>query len=212
MKKTHPIIRSLFPNIPVITFAYELKKILNGCETMLDIGCGEYSPLRFVPSTYSFGVDAHKQSLTKSKKNEVHDKYLLKDVRKIHTEFEPHSFDACVAIDLIEHLTKKEGLKLIDDMLKIARKCIVIFTPNGFLPQHDANKLQEHQSGWTTKEMKNRGFEVIGIFGDKRLRGDHHHLKLKPKVLGGVVSEFTQYLYARNNPRSAAALLCYKDV
>lgn len=212
MKKTCSIIRSLFPNIPVITFAYELKKILNGCDTILDIGCGEYSPLRFVPSTHAYGIDAHKPSLEKSKKRKVHDNYQLGDIRHITSQWSAHSFDACVAIDLIEHLTKKEGLKLIDNMLKIAKKRIVIFTPNGFLLQRDTNILQEHRSGWTTQEMQNLGFHVIGIFGDKRLRGDHHHLKIKPKVFSGMISEFTQHLYARNNPQTAAALLCYKDI
>jgi len=212
MKKTLPIIRSLFPNIPVMTFAYELKKILYGCERILDIGCGQYSPLRFVPSTYALGIDAYKPSLIKSKKNKVHDTYKHGDIRNIAQIVKPHSFDACVAIDLIEHLTKKEGLKLIADMSKIATKRIVIFTPNGFLPQHDTNKLQEHRSGWSVQDMQGREFKVIGIFGDKRLRGEHHQLIMQPKIVTGMLSEFTQHIYVRNNPHHAAALLCYRNI
>ena len=35
---------------------------------------------------------------------------------------EPKTFDAVIALDLIEHLEKKDGFKLIEMMTKIAKR------------------------------------------------------------------------------------------
>ena len=71
--------------------------------------------------------------------------------------FDSCSFDCVTALDVIEHIKKAEGLRLLEDMERIAKKRIVVFTPNGFLPQsvHNNNPLQIHKSGWKVKEMRN---------------------------------------------------------
>jgi hypothetical protein len=57
-------------------------------------------------------------------------------------------------------------------MENVAKKKIIIFTPNGFLRQdeYDGDKLQIHKSGWTVDEFKKLGYEVKGINGWKPLR------------------------------------------
>jgi hypothetical protein len=64
------------------------------------------------------------------------------------------------AADLIEHLGKEDGFRLLEHMELIARKVVVIVTPNGFIAQHltDGNPLQIHRSGWTAHEMKALGY------------------------------------------------------
>jgi hypothetical protein len=81
--------------------------------------------------------------------------------------FSPKSFDCVLALDLIEHLEKEEGFQLISMMEKIATKRVIIFTPNGLLPQQEfgGNRLQIHKSGWSVEEMREKGFRVIGILG-----------------------------------------------
>lgn len=207
------VFKELFPNIPAITYIFELKKILSDCQTVLDIGCGTSSPLRFIPATRKFGIDADKVILETAKKNKTHDAYYLGDVKNISTMFKPKQFDACIALDVIEHLSKTDGHKLIKDMEKIARKKIVIFTPNGFLSQnHPTNHFAVHRSGWTAEEMTRLGFHVTGMFGHKYLKGEGYGLRFRPKIFWAIVSELTHYFFTRSHPDHAAGLLCMKQI
>ena len=65
--------------------------------------------------------------------------------------FARNNSNACVALDVIEHLVKPDGIKLMRDMETIAAKKVIFFTPCGFLPQHHTTNddLQEHLSGWS---------------------------------------------------------------
>jgi len=112
---------------------------------------------------------------------------------------------------LIEHLPKEDGKKLINLMENIAKKKIIIVTPNGFLPQksYDNNELQEHVSGWTVAEMRQAGFQIIGINGYKNLRGELAKLKYKPEWFWMRISDISQ-LVTRRWPNKAFELLCVK--
>lgn len=203
----------LFPNIPAITYIYTLKHLLKDCDSILDIGCGSSSPLRYIECEKSVGVDIYKPALEQAGKNNTHGKFYLCSSKDISKKFKPKQFDCCVGLDLIEHLPKKEGFQLVKDMEILARKKIIIFTPNGFLPQQDKyNPYQNHRSGWVVDEMINLGFKVIGMFGDKVLKGEGYGLRYKPKILWALVSELTQYLYVKHYPKRAAALLCIKNL
>jgi len=78
---------------------------------VLDLGCGRSSPIRYCPVSYSVGVELFEPYLEESKKMKIHNEYILADIRKV--EFKPKSFDCVLALDGLEHLTKKEGLSLI---------------------------------------------------------------------------------------------------
>ena len=211
-RKTYHLVRDQFPVIPIITYVNELKKTLKGCNTVLDLGCGVTSPLRFLNFDYVVGLDLHKHALSFAKKNKTHHRYILSDIRSVGDKFPRKSFAACCAFDVIEHLTKVEGLKLIKNMEKIAIKKVIIFTPNGYMHQKDnKNPLQNHRSAWTVQEMKNLGFKVVGIFGPKFLRGNQHYFKGNKYILG-MISEIIQYLHTRNHPETAAAILCFKTL
>ncbi len=193
-------------------FVYEFGKELKGMNSVLDVGCGASSPIKeFSNNFYSVGVDAFKPSIEKSKKNKIHNEEYFMDVMDINKKFKKNSFDCVIAIDLIEHLSKEDGLILIKRMEEIAKKKIIIFTPNGFLEQgvYDNNKWQIHNSGWGVKEMKNLGYRVIGINGWKPLRGDYAKIKYKPRYLWLIVSDITQ-LFLRKMPESAFQILCVK--
>ena len=117
-------------------------------------------------------------------------------------------------MDLIEHLPKAGGLKLMREMESIARKQVVIFTPSGFKPQGHtaADDLEVHLSGWEPAEMKALGYRVIGLLGPKWLRGDYHTLKYRPRFFWGLVSLAGHFLWTRWQPKSAAAILCIKTL
>ena len=201
------VYRKIFTDYPK-----ELEKAVGNCKTLLDIGCGENSPVRqFSKKLYCIGVDTFEPSIRKSKAEGIHDRYYKMNILKIGERFRLNSFDCVLASDLIEHLTKTEGLKLLGMMEKIASAKVIVFTPNGFLPQHgyDNNPFQLHKSGWTVGEMKKLGYRVIGINGWKPLRGEQASIKLRPKLFWQIISDLTQLL-TRNRPEKAFQILCVK--
>lgn len=173
--------------------AHELKNI----DSVLDLGCGADSPLSKIKKIFfSVGVDIFASSIKKSKKRKIHDEYKLVDVLEIDKFFKKKSFEAVIALDLVEHLTKKEGLKLLKKMEAMARKKIIILTPNGFTNQNqgEENSYQIHQSGWTVGDFQSRGYRVYGMRGLKFIRGEWATIKYQPWFFWGVVSTLSQPL------------------
>jgi predicted TPR repeat methyltransferase len=204
-------LRGIYKTI-IPDFLSELKEAVGGCETLLDVGCGNNSIVNKLPKEiYSVGVDLHKPSIEKSKEQGIHNEYYEIDVLDIEKQFLSKSFDCVLALDLIEHLTKKEGLNLLEMMETIARKKVIVFTPNGFLPQgeYDNNPNQIHKSGWEVEEMKMQGYDIIGINGWKPLRGEYANIKFRPRWFWGIVSDITQF-FIRNHPEYAFQILCVK--
>lgn len=203
-----------WPNLALFSLAIELEGLLKDCDSVLDLGCGSSSPLRLVErKKLLVGVDGHSESLKKSKAKKIHDSYFKMDVLSVGSKFKKNSFDAVIALDLIEHLKKKDGFRLLAMMEKIAAKRVVVLTPNGFIPQHnEANDLQEHLSGWSVKDFRSRGYVVLGKYGWKTLRGEEAELKYRPKAFWGLLSELTHFLYTKKNPEYAFSLLCYKEI
>ena len=189
-----------------------LRNAIDGCDDVLDVGCGKTMNMRRLGVKHSTGIDGYAPYLDEAKKNNLHDNYVLGDVRDLEKYFKPGQFDTVLALDVIEHLTKEDGLLMMRSMEKIARRKVVLFTPSGFLPQksYENNDLQEHLSGWEPKEMEQYGYKVIGILGPKSLRGELHTLKGKPKVFWGVISLLGHFLWTRWCPAKAAAILCVK--
>ena len=138
------------------------REILGSCETLLEVGCGSRSPIRRFSRNlqYSVGIDCYAPVIIESRRAAIHNEYKILDALEIGEVFAKKSFDCVLASDLIEHLSKEDGLKLIAMMEAIARKKVIIFTPNGFLPQNEyaGNEFQAHLSGWEVDEMKNKGF------------------------------------------------------
>ena len=193
----------------------ELRKQLHNCKSIIDLGCGKSSNLRFLNTDiYLYGLDAFEQDIDIAKNNKIHNEYILDTIMNIDKYFSAKSVDACVALDVIEHLSKEGGLIFLNKIENIAKEKVIIFTPNGFLPQESTEKgdFQKHLSGWGLKEMRQRGYSVYGMDGLKILRGEYHALKYKPAYLWVLVSWLSQKIWCKYHPNSAAALLCIKEL
>jgi hypothetical protein len=166
-----------------------------------------------VPASHTVGVDGYQPAVDEARSGGTHDEFAFGDVKDIGKVFGSRRFDACIALDVIEHLTKEDGWKMLDDMERLATKRVIIFTPNGFVPQksHDGD-LQEHLSGWTADEMRKRGYGVTGMYGLKSLRGEYHHIKYKPKSFWLMVAILSHYFYTHRRPEQSSAIFCVKEL
>jgi 2-polyprenyl-3-methyl-5-hydroxy-6-metoxy-1,4-benzoquinol methylase len=192
-----------------------LRKELKDCKSVLDLGCGPSSPLKYLKkeprlTLYSVGVDIFEPYILKNlEENKIHSEYINTDIFKI--DFPANSFDCILLIDVIEHFEKTDFQNFLPKLEKIANK-IIIITPNGFIEQktYDNNQNQIHLSGWTQKEMKKLGFKCNGLSGLKFLRGQEWEPKIKPAFIGDIISNITQKI-TWNIPGLAYHLVCIKN-
>lgn len=190
-------IKKIIANYKDIFYYKTLEKHLVNSSSVLDVGCGDDSPIQRVNKTfYSIGIDAFKPSILKSKRKNIHNDYKIGVITNLKKYFKPKSFDTVIALDVIEHFEKKDAFELIKNMEKIARKKVILLTPNGFYPQDtfNDNPFQVHKSGWSKRELKNLGYRVYGLRGIKYLRGDFATIKYKPWVLWGFIAFFSEPL------------------
>lgn len=202
------ILKKIYYNI-FSSYEKELEKAIGNSQTVLELGCGDNSPLQFFTDKfYSTGVDLFEKSIEISKNKNIHNDYIKADVLEIEQYVAANSYNTVIALDLIEHLEKNEGYKLIQIMKKLAKNKVIIFTPNGFMPQGDLNEnpWQVHRSGWETSDFEKEGFKVTGINGHKSLRGDLAVIKYKPLYFWTLISDISQF-FVKKNPINAFHLL-----
>lgn len=135
-------------------------------QSILDIGCADGDMMGFINKRrrfYAVGIDIYEPYLKEAQKSGNHSEYILCDARKL--PFKDKSFDIVLFLETIEHLEKQEGLKVIEDVERIARRQVIISTPVGFAKQdaYSGNPYQRHRSFWNPSEMRQRGYKVRGI-------------------------------------------------
>ena len=201
-----------------------LQKELAGCESILDLGCGPDSPLRYVDARRKVGIDAFEPYVESSKRLGIHDECYRADI--LECDFAPKSFDAAVLIGVLEHLDREEGERMLDRLELVASKKILISCPNGFLEQHDHddNPFQLHRSGWTVPDFKARGYKVRGMSGLRGLRKKndietstltetstdvYSTIRFRPRPVWFAVSAATQ-IFTHYTPTIAFELMCVK--
>ncbi len=185
------------------TLNYCLEKEMNGMESVLDLGCGPDSPLRYCSGIkYSLGVEIFEPYLAESRQKKIHSEYLQKNIKDL--EFLPRSFDAVIALEVLEHLSKKDGEILLEKMHVWSRKKVVVSCPNGFFEQASIseNPLQRHLSGWDATELKQKGYQIKGMAGLKYLRnavGDEadsqnvlQTIRLRPRAFWFLIAAVSQ--------------------
>ncbi len=212
--------RSIFPEFYAYLDGLEAaihRQLVGSCRSVLDVGCGVtlQSPLYKFAGDFDkvVGVDLFKPSIDENKLSGNYSEYHVMDVMEIDQHFKEKSFDAVIATDLIEHLEHSQGLQLLEKMEKIAIKKVIVFTPNGFIPQdeYDRNLYQIHKSGWTSKEFRGLGFMVEGVNGLKYLKGEMAKPKFRPDWFWQRISMLTQPI-TRILPSLAFQLLASKQL
>ncbi len=135
-------------------------------KTVLDVACGLSMKSQYLPNAHIVGVELYEPYIKAIDYEGLYSiiKYDIRNLDKIVME---NSFDFVYLLDIIEHLEKKESLKVIEICKRICKKALLIETPSGFIPQNidiqgfGAHYLQTHKCGWEVDELEKLGFECI---------------------------------------------------
>jgi SAM-dependent methyltransferase len=143
----------------------------------LDIGCG-YGKWGFLLKKYRWsaedgtpfvaGVDAFAPHVESLKKQNIYDEVLVASALQL--PFEDRSFDSTIACEVLEHLPREEGMRLIGELKRVSRHCFVVTTPNyaclrgGGETADGFNEHEAHQYNYSYREFCALGFtQVIGL-------------------------------------------------
>ena len=136
-------------------------------DVVLDLGPG-ICPQPFFKPRVHICVEAHRPYLERVKRKLGSDpRYVLINAPwdQVIGMFPDKSVDTVFALDFIEHLEKPDGLRMLREAERVARRQIVVYTPHGFFPQSydDPNKpdrwgmdggyWQTHRSGWDFEDF-----------------------------------------------------------
>ena len=201
----------LAPLVKAFSVTWLLHNELKESRTMLDLGCGKGPGLTsMIMDGYKVGLDLYLPYLMDAKHH--FDDVIRGDIR--YLPFKLKSFDVVVLMEVIEHLNKRNGEKLLDELVRLARRKIIITTPNGFFAKlhlENGNPLQAHLSGWNIEDFLTRGYRVYGMNGWRRLRIEGGKPLLRPRIVGEIICSLTQMITFKR-PQYAFQLLCIKNI
>lgn len=72
------------------------------------------------------------------------------------------SYEAVMAIDILEHFDKPEGLCFLEELKRVSSGFCLVSTPKNFYAQTvEANPLENHRSVWGGEELAAAGFDHV---------------------------------------------------
>ena len=187
----------------------DLTRILEGDWTVVDVGCGSGSRSAPWALGRAIGVDVHLPSVQQTQRERTRRGAICASLRSL--PIADRAVDAVVALDVIEHFGKVEAIALLSEFERVARRAIVLLTPNGFLPQPGTadNPFMEHRSGWSASDLTRLGYSVRGVNGWHTLRGSYAAPRFG--AAGKALSLASQPV-ARRIPSKAFHLLAVKHL
>jgi len=149
---------------------------------VLDIGCA-FRPQQFVDAKTHIccePCDEYMERLMMETAADSKFVYLCADADRAAALLPSRSVDSIFMIDVLEHIERESGARVVEHFKTIARKQILIFTPLGFMDQTaDSSGLdpwgmggiewQKHRSGWRPEDFPlDEGWTIIAC-------RDFHH-------------------------------------
>ena len=163
-----------------------IDNLVKETDIVLDIGCG-IVPINYFRPKLHIMVEPWEEYANILSHRHGDDKsvFIIKlGALETLSVLQPNSVDSIFLLDVIEHLEKDVGLKIITEIERVARKQAVIFTPFGFMPQHveagekdawglSGGEMQEHKSGWFPENFGlNWEFHVCESYHSKKIDGE----------------------------------------
>ena len=192
-------------------------------EKILDLGCGyghwghlartHYAALQSARVTIT-GVDLFEGNVTLCRGMGVYDEVVHEDVLAFLARQADGAFDSIIAAELIEHFSREDGAKLLDQLDRVAAKVVVVSTPNyaayrgGGETMVGFNEWEHHLSQWAPVDFRARGYKVMGVSHKlhKRVPGAYRVLTKFP-TLNALARA-----YAETHPSIALNLLAVKHM
>lgn len=164
------IIDSLKLNLP-FAYMWLLKKSIGDAKTILDLGCGDGSLMELLSKGENWqitGIDIYQKSIDMAGKKKIYSKLIIGDLLSTLTNKKLNfQYDVVFFSQVLEHISKKRGEKILNIIEKFAKKRIVVGTPRGFMEQPheflDGNPYQVHRSGWNIEDFTQRGYKIYGV-------------------------------------------------
>lgn len=137
--------------------------------TLLSLCVGIGLELNNLNAKSIMGVDIAPQYIEALKRNHAGIVAVLSDVTEFIQEAPDNSFDVISFIDGLEHLSKEDGLIVLKECKRVAKKEIIVFTQIGYLKNEPhnawgiegADEYQRHKSGWEVEELAELGYRLI---------------------------------------------------
>jgi SAM-dependent methyltransferase len=177
--------------------------------TILDFGCGKgingyiLRANRDMSKTKMIGIDVRKDHVQFTKDRRIYDKIIKWGSPII--PFGDKSLDLILCTEVIEHMSKKDGEKLLGEIDRSCKGRVVITTPNIFIETSSKLDHDTHKSLWTPADFRKMGYKVYGLGFRVDVSYNDRFLKLKQ----AVNYLFTPLSYLL--PQISKTLLCVKD-
>lgn len=152
----HPFVSNLIPHLP--------NKVI------LDLGCGKgiwgflTRAQRDTRGSKFIGFELNPAYITFVKSHNLYDKVIKGDLTK-PLPFKDKSIDFIICSEVIEHMTKQQGEKLLEEIDRIMKPGgrVIITTPNVWLKMPFGDYTDMHHSLWSAKDLARYGYNVRGI-------------------------------------------------
>lgn len=163
-----------------------LEKAVKETEVVADIGCG-IVPMNYFRPKLHFMVEPWLEYSDILAYRYAGDKGVIvirAEALEALQQFGTNSVDSIFLLDVIEHLEKDMGLKVIKECERVAREQIIVFTPLGYMPQYmgygqadgwglGGSSVQEHRSGWEPADFgESWSFYICENFHTADYRGE----------------------------------------
>ena len=130
----------------------------------LGMGCGNYGRVlrRAGVAAELTGVEVWPE-YRNPRWERYYDHSLQADVREFLSTVDLASYDVLLLIDVLEHMERDEGQRVLDQMRKVARVGFVISTPISRYPQPGwyGNPHEVHRYFWSDEELREQGLECV---------------------------------------------------
>jgi len=208
-----------------IPFSYMwlLRRSLGNSKTILDLGCGDGFLMEVLTEGMSckvVGVDLYEKNVKSASKKDIFIQVFKMDVIKFIRQQirKGRKYDLVFCSQVIEHIERDKGERLLSLLDKVAKQRIIIGTPREFMEQHpsylEGNPHQAHKSGWSEEDFWKRGYKVSGI-GFSPFWSESGSIRVSSNksvdsfffVVSFLLSPIVYFI-----PKIAAGILCIKDI
>jgi ubiquinone/menaquinone biosynthesis C-methylase UbiE len=85
-----------------------------------------------------------------------------------HLPFHSHSVDLVLCVEVLEHLSRDDGLRMLEEAKRVAKRTVIVTTPTDPLGRHsqseiNGNPSERHITATSSRRLLSLGFNVHKI-------------------------------------------------